>query len=441
MSEAASAKMALAFASLTGGVRFDGKRHRDDMKLFRRGGGGGESASGGFAAPVESGRGADAGKKRKRVSATDAAPDLTVRESPRGARGDDDAIDVFEASRAGSSTRSRSSEKDPPKRAKKKTTSAVDAASSVLSSREIEAANVARKRWNIRVSGAGAGHCPAPLRDFADLAERYDGAGRRLLTRLGEAGFAEPTPIQRQAVPLLLEGNDLLAVAPTGSGKTLAFLLPILVGLSAGSEGGDREKGRARKGPRALLLSPAKELAQQSFRVLKLLARGTGGSLRYAPRPSVNREKTTSANTASARTSRTPAPESTLPRTEMKRPKPARRGIKPPLSSRQAPGKGGGQIHPLGPFRSPWTRGPNHIRSVEEREERAARAAVNGPPRPSLVLSGNFFEHIRSRLRRWFFFSARSPPRLRPHISRTSPPPLQVLLAHEGDADERDGQG
>jgi ATP-dependent RNA helicase DDX52/ROK1 len=305
MSEAASAKMALAFASLTGGVRFDGKRHRDDMKLFRRGGGGGESASGGSAAPVESGRGADAGKKRKRVSATDAPPNLAVRESSRGARGDDDAIDVFEASRgvstrAGASTRSRSSEKEDAKRAKKKTASAVDAASSralasstsVLSSREIEAANVARKRWNIRVSGAGAGHCPAPLRDFADLVERYDGAGRRLLARLGEAGFAEPTPIQRQAVPLLLEGNDLLAVAPTGSGKTLAFLLPILVGLSAG-EGGDRER-RARKGPRALLLSPAKELAQQSFRVLKLLARGTGGSLRYAPRPSANCEKTTS---------------------------------------------------------------------------------------------------------------------------------------------------
>ena len=296
--------MALAFASLTGGVRFDGKRHRDDMKLFRRGGGGGESASGGFAAPVESGRGADAGKKRKRVSATDAAPDLAVRESSRGARGDDDAIDVFEASRAGSSTRSRSSEKDPPKRAKKKTNSAVDAASSVLSSREIEAANVARKRWNIRVSGAGAGHCPAPLRDFADLAERYDGAGRRLLTRLGEAGFAEPTPIQRQAVPLLLEGNDLLAVAPTGSGKTLAFLLPILVGLSAG-EGGDRER-RARKGPRALLLSPAKELAQQSFRVLKLLARGTGGSLRYAPRPSANHVKTTSEHRERANLARPP---------------------------------------------------------------------------------------------------------------------------------------
>lgn len=423
MSEAASAKMALAFASLTGGVRFDGKRHRDDMKLFRRGGGGGESASGGFAAPVESGRGADAGKKRKRVSATDAAPDLTVRESPRGARGDDDAIDVFEASRAGSSTRSRSSEKDPPKRAKKKTTSAVDAASSVLSSREIEAANVARKRWNIRVSGAGAGHCPAPLRDFADLAERYDGAGRRLLTRLGEAGFAEPTPIQRQAVPLLLEGNDLLAVAPTGSGKTLAFLLPILVGLSAGSEGGDREKGRARKGPRALLLSPAKELAQQSFRVLKLLARGTGGSLRYAPRPSANHEKNTSANTASARTSRPPAPESTLPRTEMKRPKPARRGIKPPLSSRQAPGKGGGQIHPPGPFRSPWTRGPNHIRSVEEREK---TSGARGGERSAATFSrpfGNIFRtHPFEAPTVVFFFGSLTSAPPSPHIAHFPPP-------------------
>lgn len=417
--------MALAFASLTGGVRFDGKRHRDDMKLFRRGGGGGESASGGFAAPVESGRGADAGKKRKRVSATDAAPDLAVRESSRGARGDDDAIDVFEASRAGSSTRSRSSEKDPPKRAKKKTTSAVDAdaASSVLSSREIEAANVARKRWNIRVSGAGAGHCPAPLRDFADLVERYDGAGRRLLTRLGEAGFAEPTPIQRQAVPLLLEGNDLLAVAPTGSGKTLAFLLPILVGLSAGSEGGDREKGRARKGPRALLLSPAKELAQQSFRVLKLLARGTGGSLRYAPRPSANHEKNTSANTASARTSRTPAPESTLPRTEMKRPKPARRGIKPPLSSRQAPGKGGGQIHPPGPFRSPWTRGPNHIRSVEEREK---TSGARGGERSAATFSrpfGNIFRtHPFEAPTVVFFFGSLTSAPPSPHIAHFPPP-------------------
>jgi len=52
-----------------------------------------------------------------------------------------------------------------------------------------------------------------------------------------------------------------------GSGKTLAFLLPIVVKL--------RSRDDAAGGPRALLLSPTKELAQQSFRILKLLCRGT----------------------------------------------------------------------------------------------------------------------------------------------------------------------
>ena len=88
-----------------------------------------------------------------------------------------------------------------------------------------------------------------------------------MLQRLRDAGFHEPTPIQRQAIPILLEGSELLAVAPTGSGKTLAFLLPMVTKLAAK----DDEAG----GPRALLLSPTKELAQQSFRILKLLCRGT----------------------------------------------------------------------------------------------------------------------------------------------------------------------
>jgi superfamily II DNA/RNA helicase len=87
-----------------------------------------------------------------------------------------------------------------------------------------------------------------------------------LLSRLKEAGFDEPTPIQRQAIPALLENHELLAVAPTGSGKTLAFLLPIICSLKSK----DDEAG----GPRALLLSPTKELAQQSHRILRLLCRG-----------------------------------------------------------------------------------------------------------------------------------------------------------------------
>jgi hypothetical protein len=52
-----------------------------------------------------------------------------------------------------------------------------------------------------------------------------------LLRNLAANGFGAPTPIQAQAIPALLKGAELLAIAPTGSGKTLAFLVPIVVGL------------------------------------------------------------------------------------------------------------------------------------------------------------------------------------------------------------------
>ena len=76
---------------------------------------------------------------------------------------------------------------------------------------------------------------------------------------LQEAGFEEPTPIQSKAIPKILAGQDLLAVAPTGTGKTLAYLLPML-----------RELGNA-KGvrPRALILVPTKELALQINSVIE----------------------------------------------------------------------------------------------------------------------------------------------------------------------------
>jgi ATP-dependent RNA helicase DDX52/ROK1 len=76
-----------------------------------------------------------------------------------------------------------------------------------------EAAAVLRKQHRIRVQGGGVS-CPAPLESFADVRARF-GAGRTLMQRLTEAGFSDPTPIQRQAVPILLGGHELLAVAPT----------------------------------------------------------------------------------------------------------------------------------------------------------------------------------------------------------------------------------
>jgi ATP-dependent RNA helicase RhlE len=103
-----------------------------------------------------------------------------------------------------------------------------------------------------------------------------DASGRRAFAALGlhdellrsvEAlGFTRPTPVQEQAIPLALQGRDVLASAMTGSGKTAAFLLPIL----------QRLRGKRRGATRALVLAPTRELAAQIVEHLTQLARGTG---------------------------------------------------------------------------------------------------------------------------------------------------------------------
>jgi len=73
--------------------------------------------------------------------------------------------------------------------------------------------------------------------------------------------------VQRQAIPSLLEGRDLIVGAPTGSGKTLAYLVPLLEHLAAPTDGGG-----AGGGPRALVVLPTTPLAQQVHRELRRLA-------------------------------------------------------------------------------------------------------------------------------------------------------------------------
>jgi ATP-dependent RNA helicase DeaD len=75
------------------------------------------------------------------------------------------------------------------------------------------------------------------------------------LAALDDLGYEEPTPIQRETIPLLIEGRDLLGQAATGTGKTAAFALPILELIESG--------GRAPVGPVALVLVPTRELAVQ----------------------------------------------------------------------------------------------------------------------------------------------------------------------------------
>ncbi len=87
---------------------------------------------------------------------------------------------------------------------------------------------------------------------FTDL-----GLAEPILRALGTKGYADPTPIQRQAIPALLEGRDLLGIAQTGTGKTAAFSLPSLHRLAADPQ------PRRNASCRMLVLSPTRELAAQ----------------------------------------------------------------------------------------------------------------------------------------------------------------------------------
>ena len=84
------------------------------------------------------------------------------------------------------------------------------------------------------------------------------GLSEPILRAIKETGYTEPTPIQKQAIPIILEGKDVLAGAQTGTGKTAGFTLPLLQLLSDTPI----QKGKARK-VRALILTPTRELAAQ----------------------------------------------------------------------------------------------------------------------------------------------------------------------------------
>ncbi|HEY9878246.1 MAG TPA: DEAD/DEAH box helicase [Leptolyngbyaceae cyanobacterium] len=83
------------------------------------------------------------------------------------------------------------------------------------------------------------------------------GLSTELLRAVADEGYTTPTPIQRQAIPPILQGQDVLASAQTGTGKTAGFTLPILQRLSKITV------FKANRAPRALILTPTRELAAQ----------------------------------------------------------------------------------------------------------------------------------------------------------------------------------
>jgi len=100
--------------------------------------------------------------------------------------------------------------------------------------------------------------------DFASL-----GLAKPLVAAVSALGYEEPTPIQREAIPVLLAGRDLLGQAATGTGKTAAFALPMLDRIAADP----RPRGA---GVRGLVLVPTRELAMQVSEAIHKYAKGVG---------------------------------------------------------------------------------------------------------------------------------------------------------------------
>ncbi|XP_034243433.1 probable ATP-dependent RNA helicase DDX43 [Thrips palmi] len=120
---------------------------------------------------------------------------------------------------------------------------------------------------------------PNPVKTFEQAFHNYPD----ILTEIYKQGFKSPSPIQCQAWPVLLGGQDLIGISQTGSGKTLAFLLPALIHID------NQEIPRSeRGGPNCLVLAPTRELALQiekevnkySYRNIKAVCVYGGGDRR-----------------------------------------------------------------------------------------------------------------------------------------------------------------
>ena len=107
---------------------------------------------------------------------------------------------------------------------------------------------------------------PKPETGFAAL-----GLSDAVLEAVKALGYEEPTPVQREAIPPLMAGKDLLAQAATGTGKTAAFVLPMLHRLHPGGRGNHRTRG--------LILVPTRELAMQVSEAVHKYARGSALSV------------------------------------------------------------------------------------------------------------------------------------------------------------------
>ncbi|XP_061397292.1 DEAD box protein 52 homolog [Musca vetustissima] len=138
-----------------------------------------------------------------------------------------------------------------PKKSKKKNKTAL---TEEEKQKQLEEEMIATIRKENRINVLGK-NIPPPITSFQELHTTYK-MNERLVENLVNCNYAQPTAIQMQAIPIMLQGRPLMACAPTGSGKTIAFLAPIINDL----------KAPKKVGFRAIILAPTRELAQQIYR-------------------------------------------------------------------------------------------------------------------------------------------------------------------------------
>lgn len=111
-----------------------------------------------------------------------------------------------------------------------------------------------KEDYNITCKG---GRVPNPIRKWKEA-----NLPKEILDVIDTIGYKEPSPIQRQAIPIGLQNRDIIGVAETGSGKTAAFLIPLLVWITSLPKI-ERKIDIIDKGPYAIIMAPTRELAQQ----------------------------------------------------------------------------------------------------------------------------------------------------------------------------------
>lgn len=119
-----------------------------------------------------------------------------------------------------------------------------------------------RQSLGIKVSGFDVRR---PIKKFEDC-----GFSSTLMNAIVKQGYENPTPIQCQALPVVLSGGDIIGIAKTGSGKTVAFILPLIVHIM------DQPELAKEEGPIGVICAPTRELAQQIYLEAKKFAKPHG---------------------------------------------------------------------------------------------------------------------------------------------------------------------